>query len=81
MKKAFLISRQTSLAKVHHWQIQFRRQTTVSGDTSTGGNFSCLSTFKQYFSLALFFFFFFFFLIFSLQQKKGLGSGTDKHRE
>jgi hypothetical protein len=72
MKKAFLISRQTSLAGVHHWQTRFRRQTTASGNTSTGGNFLCLSMFKQYVSLALFF---------SLQQKKGLGSGTDKHRE
>jgi hypothetical protein len=46
MKKAFLISRQTSLAGVHHWQTQLRRQTTASGDTSTAGNFLCLSTFK-----------------------------------
>jgi hypothetical protein len=46
MKKAFIISRQTSLAGVHHWQTWFWWQTTASGDTSTGGNFSCLSTFK-----------------------------------
>jgi len=60
MKKTFLISCQTSLARVHHWQTWFRRQTIASGDTSTRGNFLCLSTFKQYASLALFFFIFFF---------------------
>ncbi|XP_062151748.1 uncharacterized protein LOC133860105 isoform X2 [Alnus glutinosa] len=36
MKKAFLISCQTSLVGMHHWQTRFRRQTTASGDTSTG---------------------------------------------